>query len=36
MPYRLYLITLNPKLSIKSIRHIYTEAYQATTNPMFF
>jgi len=36
MPYRLYLITLNPKLSIKAIRHIYTEAYRATTNLMFF
>jgi len=36
MPYQLYMITLNPKLSIKAIRHIYTEAYRATTNLMFF
>jgi len=36
MPYQLYMITLNPKLSIKANRHIYTEAYCATTNLMFF
>jgi len=36
MPYRLYLVTSNPKLSIKVIRNIYTEVYRTTKNLIFF